>query len=70
MDDSPPFDFGLLEIDEKTYGPARSAQIVQTLRRVFVGETLDTFQLDDQHIFDQDIRKVFSNGVALVSYCK
>ena len=70
MDDSFPFDFGLLEIDEKTNGAAGGSQIVLTLRGVFVGETLDTFQLNHQHTFDQDIRKVFANGVALVSYCK
>jgi hypothetical protein len=47
IDDALPLDFGFLEIDKKTQGPARGSQIVETLRGVFVGETLDTFQLDD-----------------------
>jgi hypothetical protein len=34
---------------------------------VFAGEALDTFQLDHEHVFDEDIGKVFSNVVALVS---
>jgi hypothetical protein len=62
-DDTLPFDFGLLEIDEKTKGLAGGSQIVETLRGVFVDEALDTFQLDHQHVFDEDIGKVFSNGV-------
>ena len=37
---------------------------------VFVGETLGTLQLDDEHIFDEDIGKVLSHAVALVSYWK
>ena len=29
--------------------------MVETLRGVFVGETLGTFQLDNQHTFDEKI---------------
>jgi hypothetical protein len=58
--DLPPFDCWFLEIGEKTQGSAGSAQIVETLCGVFVGETLHTFQLDDQHIFDEQVGKVFS----------
>ena len=68
MDDTLPLDFGLLEIDEKTEGPAGGSQIVETLRGVFVGEALHTFQLDHQHVFDEDISTVFSDRVALVGY--
>src|SRR5437016_2892358 len=70
VDDSLPFDSRFLEIDEKTQGSSRSPQIVETLRGVFAGETLGTFQFDDQHIFDEEIRKIFSHRMALVSYCK
>ena len=37
---------------------------------MLVGKPLDTFQLDYQDIFDKDIGKVLSNGMALVSDCK
>jgi hypothetical protein len=37
---------------------------------VFVRQALDTFQLDHQHIFDEDIGKVFSDAVAFAGYCK
>jgi hypothetical protein len=37
---------------------------------VFRGETLGTFQLDDQHILHEDIGKVLSHAMALVSYWK
>jgi hypothetical protein len=46
------------------------SQIVETLGGVFVSQALDTFQLDHQHIFDEDIGKVFSDGVAFVGNCK
>ena len=41
-DDTPPLDFGLLEIYEKTEGQAGGSQVVKTLRRVFVGEAFGT----------------------------
>ena len=47
-----------------------SSQIVETLRSVFASKPLDTFQLDHQRVFDEDIGKVFSNRVAFVGYCK
>jgi hypothetical protein len=37
---------------------------------VFVGEAIHTFQLDHQHVFDEDIGKVFSDTGALVDYSK
>jgi hypothetical protein len=37
---------------------------------VLVGEALHTFQLHQQHVFDEDIGKAFSDILALVSYCK
>ena len=42
----------------------------RTLRGVFVGETLRTFQLNDQYTFHNDVRKVFPNQMALISYRK
>ena len=70
MDDTLPLDFGLLEIDWNTEGPAGGSQIVETLRGVFVGEALHTLQLDHQDVFDDDISKVFSGIMALAGYCK
>jgi hypothetical protein len=37
---------------------------------VVVGETLDTFQLEDQHVFHENIGKVLADAMALVSYWK
>jgi hypothetical protein len=37
---------------------------------VFVGETLGTFELEDQYTFHENIGKVFPNGMALVDYRK
>ena len=34
MDDALPLDFGLLEIDRKTEGPAGGSQVVEALRGV------------------------------------
>src|ERR1035437_8487032 len=70
MDDALPLDFWLLEIDEKTDGAAGGTQIVETLRSVLAGEPIHTFQLDHQHVFDAEIRKVISGRVALVGDCK
>ena len=70
MDDTLPLDLGLLEIDEKTNGPAGGSQIVETLRCVLAGEPFHRFQLDHQHVFDEQIGKVFSDRVTLVGDCK
>jgi hypothetical protein len=37
---------------------------------VFAGETLGTFQLDDQHVIHEDVGKVLSHVAALVGYRK
>jgi hypothetical protein len=65
-DDTPPLDFGLLEIHEKTEGQTGGSQVVKTLRRVFVGEAFRTFQLHHQRVFDKEIGKILSDRVALV----
>ena len=70
MDNALPLDFGLLEIDEKTDGPAGGSQIVETLRGVLAGEPLHTFQLDHQYVFDEQVGKVFSHRLTLVDDCK
>lgn len=68
MNDSLPLDLGFLEIDEQAESPARGSQVIQTLRGVFVGETLSTFQLDDEHVLHE--KKVFSHAMAFLSYWK
>jgi hypothetical protein len=70
MNDTLPFDFGLLKIDWQTEGHAGGSHIVETLRGVFGGEPFHTFQLDHQYVFDENIGKVFSNRVAFVCHCK
>ncbi len=70
LDDTLPLDFRLLEIDQKTDGPAGDSQIVETLRSVLAGEPIYTFQLDDQHVFDEEICKVLSGRVAFVGDCE
>ena len=42
-----------------------SAKITRKPRHVFVGEGFHTFQLDHEHVFDEEIGKVFSDSVAL-----
>jgi hypothetical protein len=37
---------------------------------VLVGETFGDFSLDDQHIFHEDIGKVFSHPMPLIRYWK
>src|ERR1017187_5407910 len=70
MDDTLPLDFGLVEIDEKTDGPTGGSQVVDTLRGVLTGQPFHTFQLDHQHVFDEQIGKVLSDRVTLVGDCK
>ena len=43
---------------------------IETPRGVFVGEALDTFELDHQHVFDEEIGEVLSDALSLVSHCK
>lgn len=68
IDDSLPFDFGLLKIDQKTKGAAGGSQVVDALRSVLIGEALDTLELDYQRLFNEDIGEVFSNVLAFVKY--
>ena len=70
MDDTLPLDFRLLEIDEKTDGPAGGSQIVDTLRRVLAGQPFHTFQPGRQHVFDEQIGTVLSDRVTLAGDCK
>jgi hypothetical protein len=55
------------QIPEQAPPLARGPQRVETLRGVLVGEALGTFQFDDQHIFHENIGKVRSHALALVS---
>jgi hypothetical protein len=66
MHDSLPFDFGALEVDEKTEAEARGSQVVETLRGVAGGEAVHAFDFDYQEIFDNDVGEVLADGVAFV----
>src|ERR1035437_6687497 len=70
LDDTLPLDFRLLEIAQKTDGPAGDSLVVETLRSVLAGEPIYTFQLDDQHVFDEEICTVLSGRVAFVGDCE
>jgi hypothetical protein len=48
--DTPPFDFGSLEIDQKAQAEAGGSQIVDALRGVLVGETIHAFQFNHQYL--------------------
>ena len=65
-DHSPPVDYGFLEIDQEAERAAGSVEIVEALREMFVGETIDAFYFDDEDAFDEDIGEKFSNAVTLV----
>ena len=51
-------DFGLLEIHQKTDGPAGGPQIVEAWGSVLAGEALHTFQFQHQRIFDEHVGRV------------
>lgn len=70
MDDSFPLDLRFLEIDEQAQSPLGGPQIVETLCEVFIGETLNTFQLENEHIFGENICKAITRTLALVSHGK
>ena len=47
-----------------------ASQVVEALCGVLVPDGFHTSQLDHQHVFDQDIGKVFPGAPALAGYCK
>jgi hypothetical protein len=49
----------------KTVRP-EAGKVVETLCGVLVGEALGTFQLHNRHVFDQQIRKLFSDVLTLI----
>ena len=51
---------------QETEAFASSAQVIEALSHVFVREALGAFQLEDQHIFHEDIGTVISNALALI----
>ena len=54
----------------KVLPEAGDSQIVETLRSVLAGEPIYPFQLDDQHVFDEEICTVLSGRVAFVGDCE
>ena len=67
VDDTPPLDLRFLEIHKKTEGQAGSSQIIKTLCGVFIDKLCGTLQLHHQYALDEQVGKVFSHAVALVS---
>ena len=41
-------------------------KIIEALSHVLVCEPLDAFELKDQHVFDENIDEIFSDGVAFI----
>ncbi len=68
VDDASPLYFRLLEINQEAYAQARRFQIIETLRGVFVGEALDTLQLNYQQALDGNVSDMFSRWAAFVDY--
>lgn len=66
--DSLPFDFGLLEVDQEAERPIGSFQIVEALGYVFGSETVYAFQYDEECILDEKVGVVVAYGLAFVDY--
>jgi hypothetical protein len=61
-----PLNCGPLEIDKETNTAARRSQIVETLRHMFVRETIYTLQLDHNYVLDNDVSEILSNALSFV----
>ena len=62
-----PLDLRFAEINEQTHCSSRGLQVVQTLRCVLLREMFDTFQLDHEHVFDENIGEVFTDASSFIS---
>jgi hypothetical protein len=56
-----PFDFGVLEVDQKAKPESRGTQIIQTLRGVLVGETFHALQFHDQDAVHEDVGEILAD---------
>ena len=61
-----PFDLGLLEVNKKAKRTTGSAKIIETLRHMFIGKMVNTFEFDYEHVLNEDVRKIFSNRTSFV----
>ena len=67
VDDAPPLDSGLAKVDQKCEVESGSLQVVDGLGQVFVGQMLDTLDLDQQAAIHDQVRRVRAEVLALVS---
>src|SRR5574342_131861 len=68
VDHAPPLYLRVSEVDEQGQVETRCLQVVDALRQVLVREVLDAFHLDKQAIFDQQIRRIRADVLALVGH--
>jgi hypothetical protein len=54
------------KVQQQTRPQAGRFEIICALRPVRVVQCLDNFQLNQQHIFNQQVRKVFTNHYVIV----
>jgi hypothetical protein len=55
-----------LEVDEEAETHAGGAPVVQALRHMLIGQAVDAFQFNDQHVFHEDIGIVFANTLTFI----
>jgi len=60
-----PCHFGMLEVHQKGKRQPGCFQVVEALRRVFIRETIRTFELDHQNVLDKDVGKNILRRTAL-----
>lgn len=68
QDDTLPFHGRFLEIHQETDTHAGGSQVVQTLRHVLVGQTLDTLQFDNECLFHEEVGEVLPYRLSFVSH--
>jgi len=66
----PPFHFGPAEIDQQGEGESEGLQVVDALRQMLIGEMLQALDLHQQAIFDQQLRRVRADVLALYATVK
>ena len=58
LNDTLPFDFGRLEIDQDAQAQVGGPRIIEALGGVLVGETIHALQLHRQYVLNEDAGKI------------
>jgi hypothetical protein len=56
----------MLEIEQERQGQAGRLQVAEALSQMCGGEAIHAFQLDDENVFDYQVRLEFTDKLALV----